>query len=259
MRALQDTNQKLSKGPRIQPSRACKRPKQREVQSWTTGKLVVGSLDVVAMYPSITHEQAVGSVYRAALRSKLKFQGLDHDEIGKYIAIKTKSEERNKFKECLPQRHSEGQGRQPDVGYLETNKGQNKRLKWRPAQRQATETEKRELWAWALSLMVGDCIKNHIYSKNNTTYIQVEGLPIGNIISGELAQTVMIEFDEEYSKKCRDLGIPDEQYKRYVDDELKVTYEIKPGVRYRDNKLVMDTSKVEDDMVVPGDLGHSKY
>ena len=64
----------------------------------------------------------------------------------------------------------------------------------------------------------------------------------------------MIDFVEEYTKRCSDLGVPDEQYKRYVDDELKVTYEIKPGVRYIDNKLIMDPSQVEIDLRVPGDL-----
>ena len=102
--------------------------------------------------------------------------------------------------------------------------------------------------------MVEDCIKNHIYSKNNITYIQEEGLPIGNIISGELAQTVMIEFDDEFMKRCSELGIPDELYKRYVDDELKVTHELKPGVTYRDNKLILDQNKIDDDLRVPGDL-----
>ena len=48
------------------------------------------------------------------------------------------SEHKDKYKECLPHRQNEGHGRNPEVGYLETDKDQNKRLKLGAAQRKPT-------------------------------------------------------------------------------------------------------------------------
>ena len=110
------------------------------------------------------------------------------------------------------------------------------------------------MWALAFMLLVKETISSHIYEKNGQTYLQIEGLPIGNIISGEISETVMTQWDREFIETTNRLNIPVDMYGRYVDDEGVVTREIKPGVRFNGKQLIHNQELEELDNMRPGDI-----
>ena len=125
---------------RTKPNRTCKQSK-----TWTTEKLIVGSMDIKSMYPSITIEQACKSVYQAILNTKLQFDDLDYFEIGKYIKVRAGKQEKQQMEQLLPKKLRGD--REVEIGYLLTDTDQHKRPKWGPPNRQPTPQEKKcGLW-----------------------------------------------------------------------------------------------------------------
>ena len=97
-------------------------------------------------------------------------------------------------------------------------------------------------------------MKNHLYTFDGKVYRQSTGGPIGVELTGILARIVMIWWDKKYLEKLRNLDINLMLYKRYVDDQNSAVRALKPGVRYRDGKLVVEVDAVEDDQLIRPDV-----
>ena len=159
---------------------------------WTEPDLAVGSMDVRALYPSLTHNQAINMTYMAAMESQVRFDNLDYVEISKFINVLTTNQQRvdMQLDQVIPQR-TKDRGRKPGLGFLQSDTYKDKEPKWFPPNRSPNILEKKKLWAWSLSLSVKLVLENHYYTKNGITYKQIEGGPIGLDITGELAELIM--------------------------------------------------------------------
>ena len=102
--------------------------------------------------------------------------------------------------------------------YLDTDstKGMDKWV-WR-AGRAPTSKQERTMVAMVLWDMVEFIMGNHLYQFNGKVYLQVEGGPIGLLITGVVASIVMMWFDQKLLKTLLYHNINVAMYKRYVDD-----------------------------------------
>ena len=48
---------------------------------------IILSLDVCALYPSITIDLATKSIFKMVLKSKIKFSNVDYKEVGKILRV----------------------------------------------------------------------------------------------------------------------------------------------------------------------------
>ena len=81
-------------------------------------------------------------------------------------------------------------------------------------------------------------------------YLQVEGGPIGAIITMAAARIVMFDWSQKYKRMLLDIGLKIPMLTGYVDDGRQVTNEMKPGIRFveQENKFeYREDWKIEDE------------
>ena len=97
-------------------------------------------------------------------------------------------------------------------------------------------------------------MENHFYSYDNKIRKQKTGGAIGNKLTERLGKLLMKRHDRKYIEKLAALGLENEDFSRYVDDETEVMAAVEPGVRYDGEKLVRIEELVEEDEAVEDDL-----
>ena len=99
-------------------------------------ELVIFSQDVAKLYPSLDLDMTVQIVGEAMEDTEIKFEEIDYEEIGKYLAINMTDDDirRNKIRTVVPIRKKERdgpvRGPRPTMAYLSTDKDQNGEQKW---------------------------------------------------------------------------------------------------------------------------------
>ena len=73
----------------------------------------------------------------------------------------------------------------------------------------------------------------------------MKGGAIGNKLTERLGKLIMKRHDKKYLEKLTALGLENEDFARYVDDETEVLAAIEPGVRYQ--RLVKIQEFVHED------------
>ena len=75
-------------------------------------------------------------------------------------------------------------------------------------------------------------MNNNYYSFDDKIRRQEKGGAIGNKLTERLGKLIMKRHDKKYLEKLTALGLENEDFARYVDDETEVLAAIEPGVRY---------------------------
>ena len=167
---------------------------------------------------------------------------------------------------CIPDRVVELEGTaRGEVGmaYLDTEYFTRKDIdgktvkvekwSWR-GKREPTMMQKKRMIASMMQVMVGAIMRNHHYQFDGKLYLQQTGGPIGLKLSGVLARLVMLKFDRVYLEKLKRLGIDPVMYQRYIDDLNMALSCIPPGLRFCNNKLVLEPELVESDKTISDDV-----
>ncbi|KAL9976409.1 hypothetical protein ACROYT_G013708 [Oculina patagonica] len=211
--------------------------------------LVVGSADVKALYPSLDIDFTIEKVCDIFFESDVQVEGVDYEEVGLYLAINIEPEvlQRSNITYVCPTRRSK-RGRRPTITASGTEEKKEKRFKpWNLPKKQADERAKRLMLREALHVALSVIMKNHVYTFNNEIKKQTKGGPIGLKLTGVLAQIFMIWWDREFACRLKVVGIVQKMNLRYVDDINVAAKATVPGLRYVEGKIVMDTTKVEED------------
>ena len=79
---------------------------------------------------------------------------------------------------------------------------------------------------------VETCMSNHYYTIGGDIRQQSEGGSIGSDLTGEVTRIYMLQWEENFRKKCRKAGINWDLYGRYVDDMFLAMRPISPGWDY---------------------------
>ena len=130
--------------------------------------LIIGSADVVALYPSLDIDFTIDKVCEVFFESNVKIDGVDYEEVGLYLALNIKPEMLKKIgiAEVCPTRKS-NKGRPPTITGSGTEVQKDKRFKpWKPPTQQPSEHTKRVMLTEALRVVLMMIMKNHVYTFN---------------------------------------------------------------------------------------------
>ena len=183
--------------------------------------VILGSLDVVALYPSLQIDYTAKIVSETFVNSDLKIEGIDTKELGLYISLNTSNEQmemKENIRRFCPTRKTK-KGKPTVSGHAAKNDTEDRYKQWTFPDEEPNEHEKKEMVAEALEIVIKFVMTNHIYECNGNMKKQREGGPIGLELTGELAKIMMSWFDKQMIKKIEEQSdIRLKMYKRYVDD-----------------------------------------
>ena len=190
--------------------------------SETREDVVIISLDVKALYPSIDVDMAADIASKMFLEKGPTVSGIDARELGLYLAVNYDKERH--LLDAMgfgPYCHTRRRyiGRPPTLTGCANSTNEDEKLKsWRLPQRKPDEMTTRLMLAEALKIAILFVMKNHVYRCGEEIRKQSKGGPIGLELTGDLAQILMIWFDEQLQQRIRQEGHEPIMYKRYVDD-----------------------------------------
>ena len=217
--------------------------------------VVIGSLDVKALYPSLDLDFTIDVVSEEFYQSKVNMEGIDYEELGLYLSLNRDEEylrSKGLLKYC-PRRRS-NRGAPPKITSSGISVKKEERFKpWTKPSNEPKGKWQRLMMKEALKVVLNVIMKNHVYNFNNELRKQKEGGAIGMDITGELAKVFMTWWDKQAIRKLREMDIDPILYKRYVDDINVAAETVKRGVEYIDGQLVR-SKKPEDDENGPKDM-----
>ena len=205
----------------------------------TRGKCKTISMDVKALYPSMSWEEIVIAVKEMILSSTMDISNVDWAEVGKYLAVMMTQDEieQEGLAFVIPKRRGV-RLRKITINYLQLKKNKNK---WLPA-RSPGVRQKRKMLALAVSHGVYTALSNHTYCLGDQIYLQVSGGPIGLQLTGAVSRAYMMRWDKQYLDKVQKSGIAMKMYERYVDDSDQTAVVPPPGAVFN-----LQSKKVEID------------
>eukprot|EP00794_Sanderia_malayensis_P016493 gene16493-18133_t len=181
---------------------------------------IIGSMDVVALYPSIDIDFSTKKCQEMIEESDMEFRNVNVRELGLYLALTLSKEdlcEENVERFC-PTRL--GKGRTPTITSSGTSKNEEKRWSgWNEARQEPrSNSEIRRMIALALRNSLRVTLKNHTFKFNDKFYRQTKGGAIGVGIAGDVANLFMVWWDRVLKERLSHTEIKMQMYSRYVDD-----------------------------------------
>ena len=226
-----------------------------ESNSTLPSNIVIGSMDVVSLYPSLNIESSIEIVKRTFIESNLIIEGINDEDLGLYISLNLSQEEidKNRWKSYCPIRKGR-RGQRPTMTGNATSSSMQKRYEqwWKP-KRKMNAKVKREILGEAIKIAMTLIMKKHIYKFNGKIRKQKDGGPIGLDLTGTIAQIVMIHWDKKFRQKLENLGINIYLDERYVDDKNICVTQIEPGNKYDNGHIVYKQEEIATDINIPAD------
>ena len=212
--------------------------------------IIVGSMDVKALYPSLDIPFTIEKVYEIIIESDLQFENFWYDEVSLYLAVNLNSNQIAQLNlEGLCHTRETNRGRPPTISSLQQDEYEKRHSKWTDPIRQPNDSEKRRLVIAALRVLMQFVMENHAYRFNGQIRKQTGGGPIGLDLTGSIAQVFMIWWDKEFRKRTESLRIELQMDKRYVDDIDVALPPVENGTRYVDGELKIVEEEVAADEV----------
>ena len=217
--------------------------------------LIVGSMDVAALYPSLDIEFTIDKVCEVLSKSDLEIDGVDYEEVGLYLALNLTNEQINRsgLAGVCPTRRSRG-GRAPTITTSGIAKDPRERFKsWIKPHQLTTAAQERSMLTEAMRVGLTLVMTNHTYEFDNTIYRQKKGGAIGLELTGTLAQVFMSWYDTQLVGALTSIGLRPYMFQRYVDDTNPAFPEAPMGSVYRDGTMQFDESQLAKDVNTPPD------
>ena len=166
------------------------------------GETVVGSADVVGLYPACKafHSGKVGK--EMVMKSKMQIEGVNFKEAARYCVMKYSKAEvlANGLTRIVPRRRYR-KGTKPGLtGSGPKGKVSDDELVWVFPNTEPTELEKRKLIACCVEIGIRAVFTSHLYEFDGKVYLQKDGGPIGVRLAGTVARAVMAEWDATLNK-----------------------------------------------------------
>ena len=192
-------------------------------------KCQILSMDVKALYPSMSWNEIVKSVKWMILNSIMQIDNVDWFEVGKYLAVVMSADEISEegLDLVIPKRRGL-RLRRITVNYLRQKKNSDK---WLPARRPGVR-QKQKMLALAVGYGVYTTMSSHMYKVGDKLFLQSSGGPIGLELTGAVARPFMLRWDRKYFDNLRRAQIEMELYERYVDDSDQVAMVPPLGAKY---------------------------
>ena len=200
----------------------------KKIEESNKDSIMVGSMDVEALYPSIHQREGARIVAEEIVKSDIKYEGVDVRKAAVYLATTLDKERQTSegIAHLLPVRKAKGrQGRKPTIrskelggplpkpekeefgqeelpgfeeggGVIGTiledqESGEGTETKWIPIGREYTDREGKILVAKVIMVAIETSFGEHIYEFGGELYKQLEGGAIGVRLTGEVAKLIM--------------------------------------------------------------------
>ena len=212
---------------------------------------VLTGSDAVGLYPSLLKISTGNVVREEAMKSTIKWEGLDYKECARYIAIHYEPWEikRMKLQRVIPKRRFH-KGAKPGVkGKEAQGKEAGDEEKWDFPTTEYTDLEKKNMMASCLEIGVRAIYDLHTYQFGGKIFAQTDGGPIGLSITGACSKVVMGVWSVKVNKILVENNIQIWLASGYVDDMRYLTSSIREGVRWCDKEQKMvekEEWRVED-------------
>ena len=119
--------------------------------------------------------------------------------------------------------------------------------------REPTPSEKKLMFAIAISQSVQLVMKSHVYTNSDVIRLQSAGGAIGLGSTGEVADLVMLRHDVLLEQALIEAGIHIKGKSRYVDDENPVFRPTPYGARWIDKRIQVIPDHIASDKLIPHD------
>ena len=222
--------------------------------------IIIGSLDVKALFPSLEVNRSAEIVRRMIATSNVDIENVDYEELAKYVAINVTSVEiQHSGMQDLIHTRKYNKGPKPGMTAREVTGGDEQRTlhnsKWRrPVRSPDTPAERKELLGWGMEIAVKTVMNNHVYQYHGGELRkQSGGGGIGVELTGAVAKCVMVDWCVRFCLRAGNLGIVLKLFKNYVDDENVVMRSLPCGTRLENEVLVVKEEEVETDSLIPED------
>ena len=239
----------------------------KKIEESNKDSIMVGSMDVEALYPSIHQREGARIVAEEIVKSDIKYEGVDVRKAAVYLATTLDKERQTSegIAHLLPVRKAKGrQGRKPTIrskelggplpkpekeelgqeelpgfeeggGVIGTiledqESAEGTETKWIPMGREYTDREGKVLVAKVIMVAIETSFGEHIYEFGGELYKQLEGGAIGVRLTGEVAKLIMDRWADDMGACLRASKVEVYMLCKYVDD-INLATQIIPPVR----------------------------
>ena len=185
-------------------------------------KLMVGSLDVKALYPNLDIPFAAKKISNEFVESNIEFEddSIDALQLGLYLVLTADENElkADNIRDYCPTRINT-LGRKPTITGQVIKTAEKKEAMWNPPKLCFPDKAiKKKMLAKALEIGINTTMRTHVYKFAGETRIQKKGGAIGLELTGEIAGVFMAWWDRQMRESMEREGFKIVIYKRYVDD-----------------------------------------
>ena len=225
---------------------------QEEIVKTGSRSVMVGSLDVKSLYPSLDQEGAAEMVGDLVLGSSVNITGVDFRAAQVFLA--SNLDEDGVKKEGLVglvpgrvarrgnrpgPRTSELSAKTVAPGSCSDTVQTPQMTRWRMTNLMVDldESQRRFILSKVVKIAVLRVFQNHVYKFNGMTYLQLAGGPIGLRLTSTVARVVMDRWMTLFLGKLDRAGFVLWALMKYVDDVNVVCDKLKPGWRWVEDDL----------------------
>ena len=155
---------------------------------------IVGA-DVESLYPNLSDTHVADIVYKAIIETDVKFENINYKEAVRYLALNWTEKEcrMSDVRRTLPWRLSKQGSRPGMTGTGPMGPDEGRVCQWTFPTVTLTELEKKKIFANVMRIAVLTMFRSHIYSFDDTFFLQKRGGPIGLRATCAVARITMIE------------------------------------------------------------------
>ena len=220
----------------------------------TDNNMLIISMDVKALYPSLDVKEVSKTVAEIYRESKFEIQGVDYEEACRYLALLLSPTEIDHLglTQVVHQRKCK-KGRPPGITTAEVSHRLHQPIReedslFKKPQRSPTKREERKILAKCLELMVLACMNNHTYQFKDSIRLQTKGGAIGLKVTQALARLYMMWWDQKFLESANRAGAQIKMYKRYVDDTNIILKGLAASVKWDQASMSLkSTTEIADD------------
>ena len=222
----------------------------------TLPSIVIGSMDVKALYPSLDIDHSSSIIENLIRNSQVNFD-VEVLDMALHIAATNTQLQIDKMglTEVIHTRKHKNGPRPLIISKTVTGTETERELQdsWIPPIRTPTIEETKQMLALVISQAVTLVMRSHVYTNSDNIWKQLFGGAIGIRATCEVAKLVMLEHDRILWHKVAEAGIEKIDSGRYVDDENPTFKPVPFGARLVNGKVTIIDQHIQNDKKIPHD------
>ena len=207
------------------------------MEDMQTEEVILLGADAVALYPSLDKVVTAEEVRKEVTESRVKWEGVNWGEVGKYVTLNTNKGERRQMgvDELVPTRRF-SKGPTPQITGEDAKSkhgtGGDAEAKWIFLKKPFSDREQAKLMGALIKVGTDALFNNHTYQCCENLYLQINGGPTGLRYTGLAARVRMTRWARKLVRRLKEMGIEVVMIYIYVDDVRIVCRALREDVKY---------------------------